>query len=303
MKIGYQGIAGSYSEAASIQYQERKQAEIKNWDMLGYNSFVELVQDVASQKLDAAMMPVENSTTGLIDRTMDLYRGQSVLATAEVYQPVQHILWGVPGGRIEDLEEVYSHPEALSQCRNFFAAHPWIQPIAYTDTAQSAKLVADEQNPKLAALASPRCGDLYQLIPLQKEIQSEETNTTRFFLMESFVEPGEGIGKYLQEMRGEHPKRTRLMLYVETPHKPGALAKLLNTFNLYDCNLEGLDARPIADQPFAYGFFIEVDISHVGIDMEIFWKTLAYASNRMQLIGCFEPMNDGKIGGEAYATA
>ena len=88
-----------------------------------------------------------------------------------------------------------------------------------------------------------------------------------------------------------HPTRTRWMLYVETTHEPGSLVRLLNIFDLFSCNLEGLDARPIENKGFRYGFFIEVDVSHLAGAYELLWKNLEYASEFLQIIGAFEPIN------------
>lgn len=288
MRIGYQGIPGSYSESAALQYLKLNQIRLEDAELIGMDTFIESTNKLLAGEIDLAVMPIENSTTGLITRTLDLFRYQPVAASAEIYEQVQHTLWGVEGSRIEDIKEVYSHPEALSQTANFFEEYPHIQPVTYIDTAQSAKYIKELGDPTKAALASQRAGELYELIPLRKSIQAEKTNTTRFFIMEKIDEKME-IGDFLRESKAAFPERTRMMLYVETAHTPGALAQLLNTFNLFNCNLEGLDARPIKDKPFNYGFFIEVDLAEVSINPTILWKTLAHSTEYIQLIGLFEP--------------
>lgn len=288
MRIGYQGIPGSYSESATLQYLKLKQIRSEDAELIGMDTFIESTNKLLAGEIDLAVMPIENSTTGLITRTLDLFRYQPVAASEEIYEHVQHTLWGVEGSRIEDLEEVYSHPEALSQTVDFFETHSHIQPVTYIDTAQSAKYIKELDDSSKAALASQRAGELYQLTPLRRGIQAEKTNTTRFFVMEK-IDEETAIGDFLTENIKSFPERTRMMLYVETAHKPGALAQLLNTFNLFSCNLEGLDARPIKDKPFNYGFFIEVDLAEVSIDPTILWKTLEHSTEYIQLIGLFEP--------------
>lgn len=288
MRIGYQGIPGSYSESATLQYINLNRIDLEKTELIGMNTFIESTNKLLTGEIDLAVMPIENSTTGLITRTLDLFRYEPVVASAEIYEHVQHTLWGVEGSRIEDLKEVYSHPEALSQTATFFEAHPHIQPVTYIDTAQSAKHIKELGDPSKAALASQRAGELYQLTPLRRGIQAEKTNTTRFFVMEKIDEKKE-IGDFLIENKINFPERTRMMLYVETAHTTGALAQLLNTFNLFNCNLEGLDARPIRDKPFNYGFFIEVDLAEVSINPTILWKTLEHSTEYIQIIGLFEP--------------
>ncbi|AMB94775.1 prephenate dehydratase [Aerococcus sanguinicola] len=289
MKVAYQGIVGSYSEAALAHWQKMPVQE-GLYEGLPYDGFGRMVDDLLSGKIDRAVMPIENSTTGLITRTLDLFRYQQVYAEAEHYQPIRHVLWGVEGAQLSQLKQVYSHPEALSQCTNFFADHPWIQPISYKDTAQAAQFIAQEGDPSLGALSSERCGEIYHLQALARQVQNESTNMTRFFMMRRYRDELLNLDKdqLLVHLLADHPWASRLMLYVETAHKPGALHQLLTIFNLFNCNLEGLDARPIQDQPFSYGFFIEVDIQGLEGQAQLFWQMLEHASQYIQIIACME---------------
>lgn len=293
MKIAYQGIAGSYSETTIQEYLIEAGNEGLTAELLGYKSFKEMLDNLLAGRVDLGVFPVENSTTGLITRTLDLFKGLPVFVEEERYQEVRHTLWGLPGSRIEDLTQVYSHPEALSQSQAFFEKYPHIEAVPYVDTAESARFIQEEQDPTKGALAGPKNGELYQLIPLLEEIQTESTNTTRFFMTTrwDWAQTEASIEKALENYFKQHPKRTRWLLYVETKHQPGSLVKLLNVFDLFSCNLEGLDARPIANQPFRYGFFIEVDVSSLAGAYELLWRNLEYASEYLQIIGSFEPIN------------
>ncbi|MGX7106600.1 prephenate dehydratase [Hutsoniella sourekii] len=290
MRIGYQGIQGSYSEMTVQDYLQDHQILQEQAELRGFPAFNLITSSLLSEELDLAILPVENSTTGLITRTLDLFRYQPICGVQVLYQPVRHSLWGLPGSEISQIRQVYSHPEALSQCQQFFQDHPWIEPISYTDTAGAALMVSESKNPQIAALSSPRAGLLYQLEALESEIQSELTNTTKFFATEKLHLEQKSYGDCLNEWRDQSPERTRLLLYVETLHQPGALAKLLNAFQLFDCNLQSLDARPIKDKPFNYGFFVEVEIGNLSMDMNVFWSTLSYATAYLQVIACYEPL-------------
>lgn len=291
MKIAYQGIAGSYSETTIQNYLNDFENQGLESELVSYSNFQEMTQDLVTDDIDLAFFPVENSTTGLITRTLDLFKGLPIFVEEERYQEVRHTLWGLPGSSIGKLRKVYSHPEALSQSQAFFNNHPHIEAVPYTDTAQAARYVQEEQDQTKAALAGPKNGELYHLVPLMTQIQTEETNTTRFFIAKHWSKSEEKIGKELEAYYQKYPKRTRWMMYVETKHRPGSLVTLLNIFNLFDCNLEGLDARPIRNQPFRYGFFIEVDVSNLAGDYHLLWKNLEYASEFLQIIGCFKSMN------------
>lgn len=291
MKIAYQGIAGSYSETRIQSYLSEKENQSIDAELVSYPTFKEMTQDLVEDKVELGFFPVENSTTGLITRTLDLFKGLPLFVEEERYQEVRHILWALPGASLQELRKVYSHPEALSQSQAFFDKHPHIEAVPYVDTAQAARYVQEEQDITKAALAGPQNGELYHLAPLLKHIQSEETNTTRFFVTKYWEMNPKTIEKNLESYYEKYPKRTRWMLYIETKHEPGSLVKLLNIFDLFTCNLEGLDARPIPNQPFKYGFFIEVDVSNLEGEYVILWKNLEYASEYLQMIGCFEALN------------
>lgn len=275
LKIGFQGIEGSYSEMTLQDYLTRE-GLTQSASIIGYTNFPAIVEDVINKKIERAILPIENSTTGLISRTMDLLRYQSVVAIAEAYQSVEHSLWGVEGASLDSLEEVYSHPEALSQCETFFKKYPHITPRAYQDTAESASMVARQKDVSKGSLSSWRAGELYGLVPLLKEVQTEVSNTTRFYIVGHIDDV---------EIKGD-----RLALYVETRHEAGALLKLLQVFDIVNCNLERLNARPIPDYPFSYGFFIEVDVSRMTASMELLFEMMKQASLHIQVIGQFQPV-------------
>src|SRR5699024_7830819 len=158
--------------------------------------------------------------TGLITRTLDLFKGLPIFVEEERYQEVRHTLWGLPGSSIGKLRKVYSHPEALSQSQAFFNNHPHIEAVPYTDTALAARYVQEEQDQTKAALACPKNGELYHLVPLMTQIQTAENNTTRFFIAKQWSKSEEKIGKELAAYYQKYPKGTRWMMYFETKHRP-----------------------------------------------------------------------------------
>lgn len=271
MKVGYLGVPGSYSEAAL----QKECAGMENLAAIGYGNFPDLVNDLADKQIEMAVIPVENSTTGFIARSSDLFRHKPIVAVADRYEPVQHTLWGIPGSKLSEITDVFSHPEALSQCDTFFAEHPHLRANGYADTAQSAAFIRESNLPNQAAIASPRAGELYGLEPLMKNIQTENTNTTRFYIMKHQDDA---------ELAGH-----QLSLYVEARHEPGALSKILQAFGLLQCNLLALNARPIPEKPFAYGFFMEIDMSKMTVKFETLWEILQQASEYIQVLGQFVP--------------
>ncbi len=279
MRIGYQGVPGAYSEAATIAFiheQLHVDMEDSRLEIVSYDDFKPMVEDLVEENIDRIVMPIENSTTGLIARTMDIIRYQPVIAKYEHYQPVNHVLWGLPGSDIHQIREVYSHPEALTQCKLLFDRFPDMKPVAYIDTAVSAEFIAQKDDPTIAAIASPRAGELHGLQVLEPAAYDEAGNMTRFLVFERY------------DRVDLDNKNDILMLYIETPHEPGALAKLLQVLDVYRINLEGLNARPIPMKPFRYGFFIEADPSHMIGDLESLEKILRALSTHIQVVAQFK---------------
>lgn len=273
MKVGYLGVPGSNSEVA-LQNECHGMPDI---EAMGYTTFPELISDLVEKKLEMALIPVENSTTGFIARTADLFRNKPIVAVADRYEPIDYTLFGVPGTDLSTITEVYSHPEALSQCEAFLAQFPEMKEMPFADTAKSAAYVKKQNSPQMAAIANPRAGKLYGLEPLAMDIQTEKSNTTRFYIM--------------KHSDAAILKGDQLSLYLEVRHEPGALSKLLQIFGILNCNLLSLNARPIPGQPFAYGFFLELDMTDMSVAFDVLWQTVLQAVTYIQILGRFERTN------------
>ncbi len=283
MKVGYQGIPGAYSDAACQKWLQRhtfpEEVTIK-----GLDNFKEMVEGLLDETIDYGIFPVENSTTGPITRTLDLFKHQPLLAVEEIYQEVSHVLWGIDNSRLEDITTVYSHPEALMQSQKLFDTYPQMIPQNAPDTARSAQMIAEKQNPHLGALASPLAGKLYGLKPLLTKVQSEEKNVTRFFVMRKVKESADFLTISPESKYSQH-----WYLYFETLHEPGALSKIIQVIDWFHLNMEGLHARPITDEPFKYGFLMEIDVTALKKeeDKTLFWQMLLHNCEELQLLGNF----------------
>lgn len=238
MKVAYQGMPGAYSEAALRRHYGASA------EPLGF-AFSELVFDaVEDGRADAGFVPVENSIAGSVGVNTDLLLERKVFAVAEAYLPIEHCLLGRPGGRLEDVTAVYSHPIALAQCRDFLNARK-LRAVPEYDTAGAAELVSQRRIPGEAAIASKRCAEVYGLTVLAEDIQSVKGNFTRFlaFRRENDVPPG--------------LKMEKTSLAFSVHHHPGALLDCLKLFADHSINLTKLESRPIASNPFEYSFFVD----------------------------------------------
>lgn len=272
--IGYQGIPGSYSEMAVQAFISDFQIANPNYKQ--FKNFIDLIRALVNDEIEFAVLPIENSTTGIITRTMDLFRHQPIFAIAEYYIQLEHILWGLPGANIEEITDVFSHPEALSQCQRFFHTHPKMNERPYLDTALSAQKVVEDQLKNQAALSSRRAGEIFGLSSLAENIQNEDHNQTRFLVL-----------KKEAHISCENVKKEQMLIYVETSHEPGALFKLMQVFNVFQCNLLALNARPIETEPFLYGFFIEIDLVNMIGSVEALIMMIGNNTAYHQIIGSF----------------
>ncbi len=238
MKVGYQGVSGAYSEAAIKMYFEGME-----YEEVCYSDFVDMMKDVDSGSLDYAMFPVENTTTGIIARTYDYFQYYNVHAVGEVVVPIRHNLITLPGARLEDIKEVYSHPEALSQCHEFFRAHPQMKAMVYEDTALSVRYIKDLGDKGKAALASSLAAEIYDMPVLLSEVQDSDYNMTRFLLMTN---------------KPAYPENAdKISIRMVTGHVPGALFNALGVFSGQNVNVLKLESRPIPGKVFEYCFYLD----------------------------------------------
>lgn len=240
IRVGYQGAHGTFSEIAVTQFFEGRPIEA-----CSYTNFPSIIHDVEEGALDYALLPVENTTTGIIYRTYDLLKDSPIFAVGEISVRIDEQLIGMPGTQMEDIREVYSHPEPLDQCQVFFAAHPWMKPIAYQDTAKSVEYVAQCQDPSKAALGSWLAAKYYKLPILKERVQDNQLNATRFFCV---APKPEAV-----------PDADKISMYFVVNHEPGALSEVIQVFAKRGINMLKLESRPIRGRMFEYCFYIDFD--------------------------------------------
>lgn len=269
MKTGYQGNHGTFSEIAALQYFKDKTV-----DMQGYHNFKEIMSDTEKGILDYGVLPVENTTTGIIARSYDLFKYYDVHAVGEINVPIREDLLVNHGTKIEDIREVYSHPEALSQCQEFFDKHPWMKPVAGQDTAKSAEYVKESGSNSIAALGSWRAGEYYHLEPLLKNVQDSETNMTRFLVVSH------------QNYVSDDADKISMMLVLK--HHPGSLYNILGILSKNGINIVRLESRPIPGKVFQYMFYIDFEGNTKSREMQAVLKELSMRCEESRVFGCYK---------------
>ncbi|EAT59741.1 prephenate dehydratase [Chlorobium ferrooxidans] len=240
--IAYQGEPGAYSEIAALRIGEPKPFE----------SFEEVFAAVENRAADFAVIPIENSLGGSIHQNYDLLLQHPVTIAAETFVKVEHCLLGIHGSTIANAKRVLSHPQALAQCRNFFAAHKEVKAEVAYDTAGSAKIIAADNDPTKLAIASKRAGELYGLRILQENLADEEWNITRFFCI-SHAENSVA----LQLETGTDPAQYKTSIAFTLPNEPGSLFKAMATFALRGIDMTKIESRPFRKKAFEYLFYVD----------------------------------------------
>ena len=238
--VAIQGIKGSYHHIVSQQYFD------KSVNVIECLTFDRVVESLISKESDAVIMALENSIAGSIIPNYALIDNHYLHIVGEHYLDIQHCLMAWPNQRIEDIEEVYSHPMALLQCKEFFKNYPHIKLVEDKDTAEVAERIHNNQLKNIGAIASEYAAKLFELDVLAHSIQSIKHNETRFVIV--------------KRTNSEFPKEeiNKASLKFESDHKRGSLATILNVMSDCKLNLTKIQSLPIIEKPWKYAFFVDV---------------------------------------------
>ena len=240
-KVAIQGVKGSYHHGVAQAYFGE---EI---DVNECMSFQELVHSLEHNKSTDAVMAIENSIAGSIIPNYAYIDEHDLTIRGEYFLPIHHCLMALGDQEISDIKEVYSHPMALLQCKEFFRDNPHIKLVEDADTADVARRIQEQQLKGVAAVAGETAANIYQLNILAREIQTIKSNSTRFFILnrtENFEVKKEEINK--------------ASLKFLTDHKKGSLATVLNVMSDCELNLTKIQSLPIINMPWKYSFFVDV---------------------------------------------
>ena len=238
-RVAYQGLPGAYAELAA------RKSFPDDCRFLPSESFRSTVESVLSGEADFAVLPIENSSYGAVADNFDLLlQFPEAVILGECFLPVEHVLMALPGGTLSGIRRVFSHPQALAQCESFFREHPRIEAVPLRNTAEAARRVRESGEREFAARASENAAEIYGLSILQRAVNQQKSNTTRFLI----------VGKEKIYEKGAE----RLSLSFELSHRPGTLYQVLGSFLFNDLNLSMIQSRPVPDRPFEYRFFVDV---------------------------------------------
>ncbi len=239
-KIAIQGIKGSFHHAVAMDYFH---ADVNLKECLSFDAVVEAV---LSGEVKQAIMALENSIAGSIIPNYALIDHNNLSIVGEYNLTIHHTLMALSGQTIDDLQEVHSHPMALLQCKEFFRNYPHIKLIEASDTANVAKMIAEEQRQGIAAIAPKAAAQIYGLTVLAESIQTIKNNITRFVVVQ----------KKNGSLAQDQINKASLKFILD--HQRGSLAAVLNVMS--DCllNLTKIQSLPVIEIPGKYAFLVDV---------------------------------------------
>jgi prephenate dehydratase len=241
-RAGIQGELGAFSQEAARQLLG-DQVEV-----VPYQRFEQVFQALRNGKIDAGVIPIENTLAGSVHENYDHLLHFDVRIAAETNVRIVHNLIVPPGTRFKDIRKVYSHPVALNQCLKFFARNPKMERTTFYDTAGAVKMVMAAGETDAAAVGSRVASTIYGAKILRRSIEDDRHNFTRFFLLHS-------AKRFPRQRPVAGPSKTSLVF--TTRNTPGALFRALSAFALRDLSLTKIESRPLHGKPWEYLFYLD----------------------------------------------
>jgi prephenate dehydratase len=265
-RVAFQGIAGAYSEEAIRQFfgPEVESVPCRTLD--------DVFPVVENGDAEYGMVPVENAVAGSVVRSYELLMERDLRIYAETILRVRHTLLALPGTTLDDLKRVRSHPQALAQCQRYLSRHG-LEPEPAFDTAGSARDLATNPEPSVAAIASALAAELYGLEILSSGIEDFPFNYTRFFILALEDPP--------------RAQRTKTSLVFSTRHQPGALYECLGEFATRGINLTKIESRPRLNRPWQYIFYLDFEGHWKDPECEAAIMGLLRRSSFVKLLGSY----------------
>jgi chorismate mutase / prephenate dehydratase len=281
LRVAYQGVEGSFSHlTAQRRYAGRPGGVL----LTGHETFRDAATALREGTADLALLPIENTTAGSITETYDQLAEGGITITAEVVSHVEHCLLALPGVRLEELRTVMSHPQALAQCDAFLRGAPWLRARSEFDTAGAARKVRESNDRTVGAIASESAAGVYGLEVLQRGIQTQAGNFTRFVELAREATP----------CPPSVACKTSLLLSLA--HRPGALGDVLARFGARGVNLTRIESRPIPGTPWEYRFHLDLEGHAASESVSAALEEIRPFTTALRVLGTY-PRADGIVGG------
>jgi prephenate dehydratase len=236
IRVSFQGERGAYSEAAALAFFN------ENIETIPLPTFANVLENTQNNKSDYSILPVENSIEGSVGESNDLLYSTTLNVVGEIYHKIQHCLIGF--NSLEKIDTVYSHPQALGQCRKFIQEHNFKTVPTY-DTAGSVKIIKELNKPNIACIASKQASEIFHVPIITEGIADNPNNFTRFLI--------------LSKKKIEESKKDKTSIIFSIKHEPGALQDIIKNFSEYGINLTKIESRPKKNTSWEYNFYVDFE--------------------------------------------
>ncbi|MBR5799897.1 MAG: prephenate dehydratase [Lachnospiraceae bacterium] len=263
-RVVFQGAEGAYSQAAMMKYFGE---QVNSFHV---DTFRDAMIAIDEGRADFAVLPIENSTAGIVSEIYDLLVEFENYIVGEQIIKIEHCLMAVHGTQLEDIKTVYSHPQSLMQSARYLSAHPW-QQISMQNNAFAARKVAEDGDKSQAAVASEYAAKLYGLEVLKKGINQSGDNSTRFIIVTN------------QKIFLKDAKKVSICF--ELPHESGSLYHMLSHIIYNNLNMNRIESRPIEDRSWEYRFFIDFEGNLSDSSVKNALRGLREEARNMKILG------------------
>ncbi|MHA7734262.1 prephenate dehydratase [Nitrosopumilus sp. S6] len=236
ISVSFQGERGAYSEAAA------RSLFVEDIETVPFATFAEVLENTSKDKTEYSILPVENSLEGSVGESYDLLYSTPLNATGEIYHRIEHCLIGI--GEKNEVDTVYSHPQALGQCRKFIEEHK-MKTIPTYDTAGSVKIIKELNKKNCACIASKTASTIYDVPIISENIANNLNNYTRFLILSK------------KESKISRNDKTSIIFSIK--HEPGSLFRIIENFHRNNVNLTKIESRPTRTNTWEYNFYVDFE--------------------------------------------
>lgn len=236
IKVSFQGERGAYSEAAAISFFK------ETIETFPLQTFSDVLEFTSLNKTDYSILPVENSLEGSVGESYDLLYLTDLNAIGEIYYKIEHCL--ISEGELKEIDTVYSHPQALGQCRNFLEKNN-MRTVPTYDTAGSVKIIKELNKKNIACIASRNASKIYDMPIIAEKISNKLDNYTRFLV--------------LSKKTSTQSNNDKTSIIFSIKHEPGSLFKIIENFHANNVNLTKIESRPASTSIWEYNFYVDFE--------------------------------------------
>lgn len=244
MKVAIQGIKGSFHDIAAHQYFSQEKL-----DMIWCSNFEDVFAAIKADNQCLGVVAIENTIAGSLLYNYELLRASGAAIVGEHKLHIEHSLMCLPEDDISNIVEVHSHPVALMQCRNYLSTHPRLKMVETDDTAGAAEMISRQQLQGHAAICHADAAELYDLKVLERAIEDNKHNFTRFLIL---------ADTWTADQLRDTRQSNKSSIVFALPHEEGSLSQVLSIFSFYKISLTKIQSLPIIGREWQYLFYVDI---------------------------------------------